>query len=118
MRADSFNFHVDPVRTKMTGTQHIHISRICSMGYSKSKGIITDENLSQVCSADKRESEIITVNEISMEDSESESVHKSINTNKGKYPIANAVFTSEKLDKLDDLVDAVKNLKVNNAEYY
>ena len=53
-----------------------------------------------------------------MEDSESESVHKSINTNKGKYPIANAVFTSEKLDKLDDLVDAVKNLKVNNAEYY
>ena len=31
---------------------------------------------------------------------------------------ANAIFTSEKLDKLDALVDAVNNLTINNAKYY
>ena len=31
---------------------------------------------------------------------------------------ANSVFTSEKLDKSDDLVDAIKNLTINDAEYY
>ena len=31
---------------------------------------------------------------------------------------ANAIFTSEKLDKSDELVDAVKNLIINDAEYY
>ena len=31
---------------------------------------------------------------------------------------ANAIFTNDKLDKLDELVDAVKNLKINNAKYY
>ena len=31
---------------------------------------------------------------------------------------ANAVFTSEKLDKSDELVDVVKNLTINNAKYY
>ena len=30
----------------------------------------------------------------------------------------NAIFTSEKLDKSDELVDAVNNLTVNEAEYY
>ena len=30
----------------------------------------------------------------------------------------NVIFTSEKLDKLDNQVDAVENLKINNAEYY
>ena len=30
---------------------------------------------------------------------------------------ANAVFTSEKLDNSDDLVDAIKNLTINDAEY-
>ena len=29
-----------------------------------------------------------------------------------------AIFTSEKLDKLDNLVETVKNLKINNDEYY
>ena len=28
------------------------------------------------------------------------------------------VFTSEKLDKLDELLDAVNNLKIDDAEYY
>ena len=31
---------------------------------------------------------------------------------------SNAIFTSEKLDKLDELVDSVKNLTINNAKYY
>ena len=31
---------------------------------------------------------------------------------------ANAIFTSEKLDKLDELTDKLKYFKINNAEYY
>ena len=31
---------------------------------------------------------------------------------------ANAIFTSEKLDKSDELEDALKDLTINNAEYY
>ena len=31
---------------------------------------------------------------------------------------ANAIFTSEKLDKSDDLVDSVNNLTINNTKYY
>ena len=30
----------------------------------------------------------------------------------------NTIFTSERLDKSDDLVDAVKNLTINDAGYY
>ena len=30
----------------------------------------------------------------------------------------NTIFTSERLDKSDDLVDAVKNLTIYDAEYY
>ena len=35
-----------------------------------------------------------------------------------KDRIQKAIFTSEKLDKSDDLVDAVKNLTINDAKYY
>ena len=31
---------------------------------------------------------------------------------------AKLIFTIEKLDKLDELVDSVKNLTINNAKYY
>ena len=31
---------------------------------------------------------------------------------------SNATFTSEKVDHSDELVDAVKNLIINNAKYY
>ena len=31
---------------------------------------------------------------------------------------ADAIFTGEKLDKLDELVDAVKYLTINYAKYY
>ena len=31
---------------------------------------------------------------------------------------ANAIFTSENLDKLEELVDALKNLKINDTKFY
>ena len=31
---------------------------------------------------------------------------------------ARAIFTSEKIDKPDNLVDAVNKLKINDAKYY
>ena len=62
--------------------QHIPISHICDSDESESKGIITEKNLSQVCSTEKRESESVIINEISTEKSESESVQKIINKNK------------------------------------
>ena len=46
MRYDAFNFHVDPVRTKMTGMQHIPISHVCGSDEIRPKGIIADEKLS------------------------------------------------------------------------
>ena len=57
------------------------------MDKSKSKYILTDKKLSQFCSTDKSESESIIVDEYYTEESESESVHKSINTNKIKNKI-------------------------------
>ena len=56
MTADSFNFQVDLVRTEITGMQHIPILHICSSDNSKSEGIITDKNLSQVYCTDDIES--------------------------------------------------------------
>ena len=53
MISNAFNFHVDPVRTEMAGTQQIPILQICDSGKSESNVTITDENLSQVCSTDK-----------------------------------------------------------------
>ena len=71
----------------MTGTQQIRISQVYSLENSKSKGIIVDENLSQVCYTDKIESESVIVDESSMEESKSESINKIINKNKEKYAI-------------------------------
>ena len=82
MRADAFNLHVDPVRTEITGTQQIPILHVCDLGKSKSKGITSDETLLQVFYTDKSKSESVIVDEIYTEESESETVHKNINTNK------------------------------------
>ena len=46
MRADDLNFHVEPVRTEMTGTQQILISHICDSDESKSKFILAEKKLS------------------------------------------------------------------------
>ena len=82
IRVDVFNSHIEPVRTKITGTQKIPISHVCDSNDSESKRIIVDENLLKVCSTDEKESESVIIDEGSMEKSESESVHNSINTNK------------------------------------
>ena len=82
VRADAFNLNVDPVRTKMTGTKQIPISHVFNLDKSKSKGIIADKNLLQVCSTDESESESVIFNESSTEESKSESVYKIINTNR------------------------------------
>ena len=82
MRDYAFNFHIDSIRAEITGTQHIHISHICSSDNRKPKGIIADEKLLQVCSTGKNESESVHVNEIYTKESESGSIHKIINTNK------------------------------------
>ena len=54
VRADTFNLNVDPVRTHITGTQHIPFSHVCPLEKRESKRIIVDEILSQVCSTYKR----------------------------------------------------------------
>ena len=82
MISDALNSHVGPVRTKMTGTQYIPISGVCDSDESELKGIRVEKNLSQVCSTDNSYSESVIVDEISTEESESESPHKSININK------------------------------------
>ena len=81
---DAFNFHVEPVRTEMTSTQQILTLYVCDPEKSKSKEILVGENLLQVCSKDHSESETVIIDESSTEESESESVQKSINTNKEK----------------------------------
>ena len=87
MRADVFNSHVYPVRKEITGTQQIQISHVCDLDKSKPKRIISNEKLLQGCYTDNIESEIVIANEGSTEESKSESVQKSINTNKEKYAI-------------------------------
>ena len=71
----------------MTGSQQITILNIFSLDKSKWKGIITCEKWSQVYSTDKVESESVITDESSMDESESESVRKIINTNEEKYSI-------------------------------
>ena len=80
----AFNSHVDPVRTELTVIKHIPILHVCDLEKSESKGILADENLLQVCSADKSKSKSVNADESSTKESESESVHKSINTKKNK----------------------------------
>ena len=78
MRGDAFNSHVDTLRTEMTGKQQIPISHIFDLDRSELKEILADETLSKLCSTDESESEIIIINESSTEESESESLYKSI----------------------------------------
>ena len=69
VRYNAFNFHIDPVRTEMNGTQQIPILHVFSSNESGSKGTIADDNLSYVCSTDKSEPERFTINESSTEES-------------------------------------------------
>ena len=71
MRADDFIFHVNSLRTKITGLQQITILRICSLEKSESKEIIADKNLSQVCLTKESESKRVIINESYTEERES-----------------------------------------------
>ena len=87
IRADSINLEIDPVRKEITGKQQIWIFQVCDSDKIKSKQFPADKNVSRIYSQDQVESEIVVVDEISMEGRESENVHKSINTNKEKDTI-------------------------------
>ena len=54
---------------EMTGTQQIPISHIFSSDKIKSKHIIANEKLLQVCYTDEGKPEIVIVNESTMEES-------------------------------------------------
>ena len=66
MRYDTFNLHIDPVRTEITGTQQIPISHVCDSDERKSKGIIVDKTILQVCSTEESESLGVIVDESSL----------------------------------------------------
>ena len=78
MRADALNLHVYPLRTEMTATKQIPISRVCSTNKSKLKGFLVDETLSGNCSKDEEETKGIIVNERFTKEAESDNVHKTI----------------------------------------
>ena len=59
--------------------QQILILHVYDSDESESKGINTDKKVSQGCSMDDRWAESVIVNESSINESESESVHKIIN---------------------------------------
>ena len=87
VRSGAFNLHIEHVRTGIKGMQEILISHVFDMDEIKSKGIIADKHLSQVCSTYKSISESVIINESSTKGIESERVHKSININKEKGAI-------------------------------
>ena len=65
----------------MTIKQHIPILQFFSSDKSKSKGMISEKNLLQVCSIYSRKPERVIVNDSSTEEIELKSVHKSMSTN-------------------------------------
>ena len=87
MRYDAFSLHVDPVITEMTHMQQIPLSQVCSSDESEIKVITAEKNLQRVFSTGESEPERDIVNEIYTDESESEGIQKSINTNELKYEI-------------------------------
>ena len=48
MRADAFNWHIYPVRTKMIGMQQVPISHVRDLDEIKSKNILEEKSSLQV----------------------------------------------------------------------
>ena len=67
--SNALNLHVEYLRTETTGTKQIPISHIYDLDERKSKEILVDENLLQVCSTNEDESESVIVDESSTEES-------------------------------------------------
>ena len=61
MRSDALNSHAYLVRTEMNGTQQISTSHVYSKDNSELKEFLVDENILQICSTDKDESESIII---------------------------------------------------------
>ena len=80
MKDDALTSHVDLVKTETTGTQQIPIFHVFNLDDIKSKDILSNENLLQVYSTDEGKSESVIIGESFMKESESENLHKSINT--------------------------------------
>ena len=53
MISDALNSRIYPVRTEMTGMQHILTLRVCSKDESESEEFLVDRTLSQVYSTDE-----------------------------------------------------------------
>ena len=87
MRSNAFNSLVELVRTEMTGMKQITILNVCDLDERKPKEIFSDEKLSQVCSMDEGELESVIANESYREERQSESIQKTINTNKEKMQL-------------------------------
>ena len=66
----------------MTATKHIPISHVCPTDESELKEFLVDETLSHICSTEEEKPKGIIVDECSMEEDESECVHKNINKQK------------------------------------
>ena len=89
------NYHVGLVIMQISNTQKLNISEIntqnipnyhvCSLDERESKSINTDKILSHVCSTDKRKSKSAIVNSYSLDESESNIFHISVNASKVKY---------------------------------
>ena len=58
------------------------------------------------------------IEEESVDDANNDTPDKFSHASNTKRENTNTIFTSEKLDKLDKLVDVVKNLTTKDAEYY
>ena len=79
MRADALNLENYPVRTEITASKQIPISHVFSTDGRKLKYFLVDETLLKICSTDEEKSKGIIVDECSIDEEESECVHKNIN---------------------------------------
>ena len=61
---------------------------------------------------------IIVIEQVYIVDANNVTVDTFSHTSNTKRQNSNVMFISEKLDKSDELVDAVNNLTINDAKYY
>ena len=54
MRSYTYNLHVDPVRTEMSGTQQIPILHVCDLDKSESKEILAENIIASLFYGRKR----------------------------------------------------------------
>ena len=77
-----------------------------------------DRNNTILSNAKIREAIRKVIEEESTVDSNNVTADTFIHATNTQRDNTNAIFTSDKLDKLDKLVDALNNLAINDAEYY